>query len=155
MRHPLLRILVALIIGVSLPLCCCQAMMLVGGACDGASDTVELQASCCPSCLDESSGSRSPTPVHTPSNDENSHPDDCPSCPSCQGLSGGAGLKVEAKLPALEQQWNALATIAIAVFFDLPKPDEAIVPGCPSRWGSPPHVKANRDAQRWHCALTI
>ncbi|MBX3392756.1 MAG: hypothetical protein KF787_08920 [Phycisphaeraceae bacterium] len=146
MRHPLLRILVALLIGVWSPLCCCQAMALAGNVCEG---THQIKTDSC--CHEESH----PGEDETPANHGGSLPVDCPSCPSCQGTSGGAGLTAEAKLPTLEQKWNALATIALAVLFDLPQSDEVISLGRPPWWNDPPFVKANREALRWHCALIV
>jgi len=162
MRHPFFRVLVALLIGVWSPLCCCQAMTLVGRACESTASDVVAQSTCCPNCPTETSEAtedESRPPASAPDNGQSTHPDDCPSCPSCQGLSGGVGLNVEAELPTFEQQWSAIATIALAVILELPWTDEMMVRGRPpwpwGGWGSPPHVKANRDAQRWHCALTL
>ena len=47
MRHPFLRILVALLIGVITPLCCCRAALLVGSACDGKHLVAAEMDSCC------------------------------------------------------------------------------------------------------------
>lgn len=151
MRHPLLRILFALLIGAWLPLCCCQATALARTACGGL-HTPQVQAnSCCQGCDEEPRhGEDYATGEH-----ESSLPGDCVSCPASQGTSGGAGLTVEAKLPTLEQKWNATASIALAVLFDLRQPDEATGPGHPLWWDDVASIKANRDALRWHCALII
>ncbi len=150
MRQPLLRILVALLLGMWIPLCCCQAMALAGDAC-GSTPTPQAKAdSCCQGCHAAPSDQES-----TPDDDKRSLPSDCTSCPSCQGTSAGAGLTVETKLPTLEQNWNAAAAMALVVLTDLPKPDAAISPGLPSRWDDRLFIKANREAQRWFCALIV
>lgn len=150
MRQPLLRILVALIIGMWIPLCCCQAMALAGDAC-GSTPTPQAKAdSCCQGFLAAHSDQES-----IPDDDERSLPGDCTSCPSCQGTSAGAGLTLEAKPPTLEQKWNTAAATALLVLSDLPRPDAAISPGLPSCWDDRLFIKANREAQRWFCALIV
>ncbi len=151
MPHSLLRILVALLIGVWSPLCCCQAMMLAGSVCEISHSVAAVSDSCCHNCEDRPVSENE----HPSSGLDGQHPSDCKSCPSCQGLSSGAGLKIEAGLASVEEQWNAIATIARDVFFHVPRRDDAIVPGRPLWWGSPPYVKANRETLLWHCALTI
>lgn len=163
MRHPLLRILVALLIGVISPLCCCQAAALVGGGCGGGHEIAAKVESCCGGCSGkaESGEEQTPAPLPTdapsdvPSDDHHGPPGKCPSCPTCQGTSAGAGAKAEATLPAFEPQWNALATISLAVLWDLPTlgtTTEAAPPG----WAiDPPHLRANRAALRWYCALIV
>lgn len=164
MRHPMLRILVALLIGVWSPLCCCQASVLAGTACGTmhrAEPVVQSLAqnaisACCHRCdgtlLPEEGGSTSDGSGSVPTGDP---PGSCPSCPTCQGLSNSVGLQIDAKFPSLDQQWNALATLALAVLFRLAEPEDAIIARMPPWWGSPPHIKANREALRWHCALVV
>jgi hypothetical protein len=156
MRHPLLRILVALLIGVVTPLCCCQAALLVGSACDGKHLVAVEMDSCCGGCSTETASHRASDPQPDDSNEEPPlSPDECPSCPSCQGTSGGTGVKAESRLPAFEQQWDALATFSLAVLWTIPTPDARVVPLSPGWALGPPHLKANRDALRWHCALVV
>ncbi len=151
MRHPLLRILVALLIGVVTPLCCCQAMALAGSLCNGRQAAATELGSCCHECpLDPASDQR-----QTPTDDQPPLPGECPSCPSCQGTSGGTGAKSEASLPAFEQQWHASAMVAIAVVWNFSNPGPEATPSQPRWTADPPHLKANREALRWHCALLV
>src|SRR5688572_27424246 len=80
MRHPLLRILLALVIGVVSPMCCCHAAAVAGAACG----PIEAQAaetpahSCCSACRGDAEDEpepASPTPDDQP----------CPDCNSCDG----------------------------------------------------------------------
>lgn len=151
MRYPPLRILLALLIGVWSPLCCCQAKALAGIACSPSLAAEAATDSCCHECNDESV----PSDDDWPDEHGGSPPGDCHSCPSCRGISVGAGLQTESKLSMDEQGWNALATLALPVLHGHPRPDDAIVASRPSWWESPPHVRANRDVQRWHCALIL
>jgi hypothetical protein len=156
MRHPLLRILVALLIGVVTPLCCCQAALLVGSACDGQHLVAAEIDSCCGGCSTETaSRPASDRPQDDPNEDQPPSPGECPSCPSCQGTTGGTGAKAESRLPAFEQQWDALATFALAVLWTFPTPDAKVLPISPGWALDPPHLKANREALRWHCALVV
>jgi hypothetical protein len=152
MRHPLLRILIALLIGVVTPVCCCQAMALAGSICDGRHSALTKSDSCCHEC----SGDPAPDqPQDAPTDDDPGVPGECPSCPSCQGTAGGTGAKAEANLPVFEKFWNALATIAVAVLWNL-LPLEAVTAPAPPGWAAdPPFLKANREALRWHCALLV
>lgn len=160
MRHPLLRVLLALLIGVVTPLCCCQAAALAGGACSGWNVAVAESDSCgggCPDgpasdpCPDRSQDQSRDRPDH----DQPSPPGKCTSCPSCQGTSAGTVINAAARLPAFEQQWNALATFALAVLWTMEAPEALVAPHPPGWAHYPPHLKANRDAQRWHCALLV
>ena len=152
MRHPLLRILVALLIGIIMPLCCCQAASFVGGHCSGIVEAAQIVDSCCHESEDESSA--------PPDNDgtERNAPqpaETCPSCPSCQGSVAGNGAKSEATIPSFKSQWDALATFAFAIVWNSLL-GEAQAPSVPPGWRSdPPFLRANRDAQRWYCALIV
>lgn len=150
MRHPLLRILVALLIGVVTPLCCCQAMALAGSICDGRHAETTSSASCCHECPGDPGPDQQ---QDSPTDDDSDTPGDCRSCPSCQGASGGAGAKAEVNLPAIEKVLDTLETIAVAVLWSLP-PLESQDASAPPGWAAaPPFLKANREALRWHCAL--
>lgn len=152
MRHPLLRILVALLISVATPVCCCQAMALAGSVCDGRFAAAAESASCCHECSDDPLSDQG---QEVPTDEVPLSPSDCPSCPSCQGTAGGTGVKAEANLPVFKKVWNALATIAVAVLWSLP-PLDAQNALAPPGWASdPPFLKANREALRWHCALLV
>lgn len=160
-RHPLLRMLVALLIGVVTPLCCCQAVAVAGGACSGGHVAAVESDSGCGGCVGgaradkRSAEEPCPDQPRDDPQDRPSHPGKCPSCPSCQGTSAGTGVNAEARLPAFEQQWNALATFALAVLWTIEAPETALAPRPPGWAKGPPHLKANRDAQRWHCALLV
>lgn len=151
MRHPLLRILVALLIGLWSPLCCCQAMTLAGSTCGDAVPEVASSDSCCQDLASSSSdaGDCESGQWDVPA------PSDCSSCPSCQGTSGGAGLKVDSRLPSVSHEFNLVATLANTYVLSLPKPDEAVKPSARSWWRTPLHLRANRVSQRWHCALVV
>lgn len=156
MRHPLLRILVAFVIGVWSPLCCCQAMALAGTACDGGHAAVSEPDSCCGGCLiDPTSDHEQQAPTEDQDDDQGSAPGECPSCPSCEGNPSGTGVNAEVKLPAFEQQWDALTTLAVAVLWNLPPLDAQAAPAPPGWANAPPFLKANREALRWHCALQV
>ncbi len=152
MRHPLLRILVALLIGVVSPLCCCRAMAVVGTPCGGAHVAAVESESCCGGCVGDPAseqGREAPT-------DERPHaPGECPSCPSCDGVAGGAAAKVESKLPAFEPQPEWLAAVTVAVLWNLPPLDLTSAVRSPGWASDPPFLKANREALRWHCALLV
>lgn len=152
MRHPLLRILVALLIGVITPLCCCQAMAMAGSVCGGPHEAVAAPDSCCHGCSEDSAPADEQS---TPTDDDAPAPGKCPSCPSCQGTSAGTGAKVEARLPAFEQQWDAISTLALAALWELPPRVLRIRPVPPGWTHAPPYLKANREALRWHCALLV
>lgn len=156
MRHPLLRILIALLIGLWSPVCCCQAMALAGSSCGDASVPEIQPDSCCQGCKSEPRSSE-PGSSHDelPADHERSHPGDCPSCPSCQGTAGGASLRADARLASSQPDGNAIATMTFAVTIAPRWPDEASITSSLSRWGRPPFARANREAQRWHCALNM
>lgn len=154
-RHPLLRMLLALIIGLWSPMCCCRAMAMTGMACGGSGET---ESAAVDGCCDESPD-RSPAGEEPGSCPDRSEPAPlgCPSCPACNGapgVSSGAGIKGEARLEAAGQEWTPQACV---VWATLGREAGWLVSAGPARppWrGVMPHVKANRDAQRWHCALT-
>lgn len=153
MRNPLLHILVALLVGVVAPLCCCQAMAVAGVVCEGqhaaAIEAVTIEADSC--CEEHPGDPRSGQET----DDQPPSPEKCLTCPSCQGTSGGTSMKAEVNLLSSEQAWNALATIALAVMWDLP-PLEAGAAEAPPGWtDTPPFLRANREALRWHCALLV
>ncbi|MBX3404425.1 MAG: hypothetical protein KF699_13520 [Phycisphaeraceae bacterium] len=149
MRHPLLHTLVALLIGVVTPLCCCEAMAFAGSVFGGQHGPAPETTSCGHECPGDSASDQQ---QEVPSDDQQPSPGECPSCPSCQGTSGGTGVKAEANLPVFEKVWNALATTAVAVLWNLPPLAAQSMPG----WASdPPFLRANREALRWHCTLLV
>ncbi len=64
-------------------------------------------------------------------------------------------MNVETRLPAFDQHWNALATIALVALWTVDATDANLVLRQPGWALSPPYLKANRDAQRWQCALLV
>ena len=152
MRHPLLRILVALLIGLVTPLCCCQAMAMAGGGCGDRHEVAPAPDACCHGCSQDSAPDRQRS---KPTGDDSSAPGKCPSCPSCQGTSSGTGMKADVRLPAFEQQWNVLVASALASLGMIETPQCVLAPSPPVWALGPPHLKANREALRWHCALVV
>lgn len=152
MRHPLLRILMALLIGVCTPMCCCRAMALAGSVCDGRFVTLTEAESCCQKCSRDHAPDQRP---EAPAHDDSCPPGGCPSCPSCQGASSIAGVKAEASVAVFEEVLNTLATIDLSLLCVLAPLDFEPALKRPGWATDPPFLKANRDAQRWHCALLV
>lgn len=152
MRHPLLRILVALLIGVITPLCCCQATAMVGSGCDGPHAVAIEPDSCCNGCDDDPASQQD---RDAPTDNEQPAPGKCPSCPSCDGTSAGTAINVEARLPAFEHDWDVIATLALAVLWDLPSLETRVTASSPGWASDPPFLKSNREAQRWYCSLVV
>lgn len=173
MRHPLLRILVALFVGVWSPLCCCQAALLAGTSCptDGSARTShsndESPAERPLCCSKEGCGQQrgveagrsadpesGPFDGHTPTDRP-----ECPSCPACRGDAAGSGLLNAEPKPERHSESespgfvNAVA-LATGLKFECTL-------GAGGGWGvrlrdgALAHLHTNRDAQRWHCALVI
>jgi hypothetical protein len=149
MRHPLLRILAALLIGVWSPLCCCQASAWMGRSCSDRGHARAWGDESCGCCTDEA-----------PSDDEPDcrFPEDgtrpgCPACPACQGSVGASGL-----IPSSKAQQYHMGIEAIPMpahrssATSLPWDDKLsiLTPGHSSA-----HIRANRAALRWHCALNV
>ena len=151
MRHPLLRILIALLIGVASPVCCCQVMALAGSACESGHAAAEAD-SCCHECpfdpaSDDLEEVRSDAPLPSSS--------DCPSCPSCRGASVGKAAKSEANFPVFEEFWDTLATLSLAVLWELPALEAKCATVRPGWGDDPAFLKSNREALRWHCTLLV
>lgn len=64
-------------------------------------------------------------------------------------------MKVEARLPVSEPHWDAFSTLSLAALWELPSTALRVSPALPGWTLAPPFLKANRDAQRWHCALLV
>ena len=159
MRHPLLRILVALLMGVVTPLCCCQAAAVAGGGCTRTQASAPEADTCGGGCSGETACDRgSGESGDEPDSDRHPVPGSCSSCPSCQGTSGGTGStggSAESRLPVFKQDWNGLETFSLELSWVTGAPESALVPRAPGWVQSPPYLKANRDAQRWYCALIV
>lgn len=163
MRHPLLRILVALIVGLWSPMCCCQAAMFIGGACPSCprpeTPAPEPEPECCcckhaPTPAPGSSCGDSPTQADSsPHQPDSKHP--CNSCPACKGsaaTTASASAAISFHLPAL--QFDLFATLLLANFDcpvfspQLDRPTAQWSPrGCIPR--------ESRDVLRRHCALIV
>lgn len=148
MHHPLFHILIAMLVGVCSPLCCCQMTAMAGGACGAFESAESVADDCCRSSESQRPSEDDPSR----SGREGSGSRDCQSCP---GASVDAGLTVDSRLPTLERRWNAIATIEVRVQFQLIEADGKSVLCDAPRRGRPPRVKSNRAVQRWHCALTM
>lgn len=155
MRQACIRILVACLVGVYSSVCCCRMVAFTGHACRDLSPglrTVKAETrSCCDSCGCESAASDEES---APS-DESRRPGECPDCPSCSGRVDTLGLKVEPAGFSLPSHPHPVAEIA----WPSPESHPCVAWG---RWAiklawdeRPPHVKSNRDLQRWHCALIV
>lgn len=151
MRHAWIRILVATLVGVYSSVCCCRMVAFTGQACPGLSPVVAETRSCCDSCGCESSASDE---ALAPS-DESPCPGECPDCPSCSGRVDTLGMKVESAGFAPPSHPHPVAEIA----WPSPESHPCVAWGrgaMRSAWEEhPPHLRSNRDMQRWHCALIV
>lgn len=161
MRHPLIRILLAAFVAFWSPLCCCQAAAIIGAQCSrGDHETQATVASaCCCKCGNECSDSgRDKTSAHDSPTDRSDCPDDpggCPSCPSCKGTAGGAGLWSSVKLHLAHDQVNAAASSGLSALPAISMLVAEPVPALAGFVAPRAHPRANRAAQRWHCALNL
>jgi len=162
MRHPLLRILVALLVGMITPLCCCRATAMLGTECGGwdARDArvARIQGIRIDSCCDRPGNARSNQTQDAPADDQQPSPEHaptCPACPSCNGTLTGTGINVENRSPVSEHEWDGIVTLALAMALECP-PLQTQAVALLSGWVSdPPFLIANREALRWHCALLV
>ncbi len=161
MLESMFKLLLALLVGIVSPLCCCEATALAGTSCAvvgvATSDTRSDEASCCGGCRDRASDAAALAPHQVASKAaprDPTHPGTCPTCPKCKGVQSIA-LDHGPKLPALDNTWTTLATITIAAILDSSHSMNSIGSRPPSWRADPPSVKANRDALRWHCALIV
>lgn len=151
MRHPLLRILLALLIGLVSPMCCCFAAVVAGMACSlavGEPENDREGRSCCGSCCDDE-GASTPTPAESGEHDK-----DCPSCTSCGGEAAAVNSAPIIKFePSAVTELTAILA-AIAPQCDLGVPISRDVAGTMhDARGAAAHT--GRDAQRWHCARIL
>ena len=147
------RILVALLMAVWMPLCCCQSAMLFGASCQ-----MDLQ-------IEESTGSVSSCCSGKVDVAEDSTCEDLD--PNCHGLKSckccriakraiGSGLDAASSNPRFEQTEVSLpiAHLASAI------PDLGLATTLSESlpfhdYAAPPALRANRAALRWHCALIV
>lgn len=151
MRHPLLRILVAVLLAAWSPLCCCQAAAWAGSACGGP-DRVEIISDACCDVDHGAAAARTPMVLMDQHRLPDGEPGGCSTCGTCQDAPA---LGVESKLPSLEREWNADGVPAACATPAWTMAERAVAPVLPAMADGPPHVRANRAAQRWHCALMV
>lgn len=156
MRHPVLRILVAVLTGLLSPLCCCQAALLLGDGCtfaDPQMGTQTVSACCCED--DNSETEQSGSRIDGDSESPDLPGDDCKSCPSCQGVAAGTGLAHLSATPNTGLDVDSLATAALAALADELDVARAFLTLSPALRRESPHLRSNRAALRWHCALIV
>ncbi len=154
MRLNWLNPLLALVIALWAPMCCCQAALLAGApiptpchASSGDDHAAETDADHCCCDADASDAATESDPVA---------PHDglpCDSCPTCFGkpalgttLDGGVRIDTDALAATL--------VVFIVAGLDGTLSPPATVIG-PREHGPPHHTRANRAALRWHCALNV
>jgi len=154
MRHPLMRILVALLVGVWAPICCCRATTFLNTSCREtvAHATVSEESCCSRGCR---TSTPEATPDHDPLHDGRLPPGGCKTCPSCVGSSGASGVLTGKDGPSKATAMNEVPAM-------LPAPIVVVRRGMPV---APPNTRnwsgdqgcqrANRSALRWHCALNV
>lgn len=158
MVHPVIRILVALLMAVWMPLCCCQAALLVGVACNVEQPldvaTAQPDSSgdeCCHRCQVAEPTDLQNSPDSTPP----SSTTPCKSCDLCKRAIG-SGLDSTTKLTRAEQADATVPTITfVSALPDTFVQHAASSSSLDPRYSAPPHVRANRSALRWHCALMV
>ena len=164
MTSPFLRIVLALVIGLWSPLCCCQAAMVAGaltgtpGDCTGSNKKTAaspIKVGCCDHCGDEPSNPGSSD--HSSSTNHDRSPGDrspCNDCPGCQGTLGLSRLdKADTAMQALAL---AMAVLVIVVPVDLPLTLPTVtLPFWPRLPDHLPLYAGGRSLLRWHCALVV
>lgn len=165
--HPLLRILAAFLIGLWSPLCCCQSEVLLGSHCPSQDAAINAPPSASPktkSCCGsgDSCGkqdrSRAPAQSQEPSTDPLSpatedSPTSCNSCPSCltTAREGFARQSVETE----SASWISFS-VPPATLWEPPSLHQLRHSDCKPSWPVEfHHLRANRSALRWHCALIV
>ena len=149
MRHPLLRIVLALLVGLMSPMCCCYAAAVAEAACSSLAGVKHAERrSCCNSCSEDDAAPDS-APAETGKHD-NGRPD----CASC----GGAAVAVNS-VPVVTFKASAVTDLtpilaAIAPLSDLGDPMSRGILG-PFHAPRRAAAHAGRDAQRWHCARIL
>jgi hypothetical protein len=161
----LLRILMAIVVGLGSPLCCCQAAMITGavtgtaGQCPMGEERAtpsSARSSCCDHCRDEPAAGQPPS-GDSDSSDHQSSPCDrtpCNDCPGCQGVLG---------LARLDDGGAALKSLALAMTVLFIAPPVVLAPVVYTLENeSPPQPPDHLDCDaggrvllRWHCALVI
>lgn len=172
MRHPLLRILIALLVGMASPLCCCQAALFTGDTCGPspvvvvftpeAAPTPAAPSRCCSSakCHDEQPPATSPTNSDTDNHNSPAHTHNpsqpCDTCPTCYSTIKQASIDnlSSSTLNAFAKQYlcsdAAFPTLVELLRLEL----HAKQPQAYSQ-SDDAHIRPNRAALRWHCALIV
>jgi len=165
MQRPLFHILLAFIVGVWSPLCCCQAALLVSDltgmpsrcGTSGIADAIDSRpaAHCCGGCC----GERDQQPM--PSNDSDTRHEQspcestpCHDCPACQGTVGIPNGTVDSSsaLKSIAYQFAIPAPTTLSTWSVAPHPFPAVV-------GKPVDHSGRGDGGRailrLHCALLV
>jgi len=159
MQHLFLRILVALLVGVFSPVCCCHIAAAMGTGCGAArieADGLQAHPCCgrstCGGGVADARLDSSCDPLNLAPVDENGQR--CPSCSVCEG----AVATVE-PTTTIKPKSELLTDVGIVLAFTCPtgqcdawRLDAAKTYDDSQRSSL---LRSGRDVQRWQCALTI
>lgn len=136
MRHPILRILIAILIGFWSPMCCCQASELLGAPCAPSQQSHE--ESCCSGCGD------------TPEEPTEPHDSGQP-CTECHWSFAQAGVVLNS------EHGGTLSTDAVTTIATFGTICTLLIAdaGQPRHPDHHPPRPAGRSLLRWHCALIV
>ncbi|HMN95710.1 MAG TPA: hypothetical protein PKC43_03460 [Phycisphaerales bacterium] len=151
MQGSLVRIILALLVGVWSPLCCCQAMALVGRACERGALRGAEAAGCCSRCAADDGVPASQDDA-APTRPADQLPGGCDSCPACLGAIG-----IAVKLESLTMIPDAGSDERASVD-PRPSPRQRIRRDDAGSLSGPrpsQSLRANRPALRWHCTLIV
>lgn len=149
MRRPFVRILMAFLIGLWSPMCCCHAAWMTGQPC-GAEVTRDADGAaraddCCGRPVEP--GSESPPESSTPT---------CEQCSACQGNSPSFGALQSAQVKIKPVALDALSTFVLGVVLATENNAALASPPGPVEGRVPPATtRAGRTLLRWHCALIV
>lgn len=152
MRHPLLRALIAVTLGLWSSICCCQARAIIGQACH-AGPPAEAP-SCCSGCHDEPESSDEQGGERDEGDGRGERREHSPGCPSCQYQQASAGSKLDHGPQGWERAQPALLVLA---FMAEPRLIDSSIQSLRPRGLSTAaaNPRANRVTLRWHCALVV
>lgn len=152
MRHPLLRALIAVTLGLWSTICCCQAQAIVGQACH-AGPPAEAP-SCCSGCHDEPESTDDEGGERGGGDGRDERREHSPGCPSCQNQQATAGSRFDHGPHDREHAQPALPVLAFAAEpRAIAAPVDSLRPRGLSTAAANP--RANRVTLRWHCALVV
>lgn len=160
MSHPFLRILAAVFLAFVSPLCCCQAMAVVGfghECADAVTEEVQEQA-CAGGCCGKVAASQTVADepaIVDPRDDRSSRPGDpCPECPVCQTAASNTGSGLVPEVKVADADWVAVVFVA-AIWGDW-MPVVRPVGSIPERGERETVcVMSGRNVLRWQCALMV